>query len=296
MKGSHKIYVILSTLLLTAVFYSLYYAPLFIGKLMLLMILGAIAEAALVLFQKTPLRNYGLGSAFAAGLLTCSLPDKMPIWQLLIGVLFASWIVKPLLPRIGIRLNSALAARLLLMLLFPTECTTWGVASMDTLSTATPQELYRAEGAQLDLSMLLWGPIQGNWMDFYTIVPGSPGSNLPLLLLVVILFFSWKNLCNRYTILAYAFSFAIFNGLYGLDPLYNLITASSLFSMLFLFSDPYSTPRSIRGKILFGVIIGVANGWIRTATYYTEAMVFAVLIANLFTPILDRLFPPAHTP
>ena len=119
MKGSPKIYLILSTLLLTAVFYSLYYTPLFIGKLILLMMLGALAESALILFQKKPLRAYGLGSAFAAGLLTCSLPDKMPIWQLLIGVLFASWIVKPLLPRIGIRLNSALAARLLLMLLFP---------------------------------------------------------------------------------------------------------------------------------------------------------------------------------
>jgi electron transport complex protein RnfD len=95
---------------------------------------------------------------------------------------------------------------------------------------------------------------------------------------------------------AYTLSFSIFNGLYGLNPLYNLITASSLFSMLFLFSDPYSTPKSIRGKIFFGVIIGVANGWIRTGTYYTEAMVFAVLIANLFTPLLDRLFPPAHTP
>ena len=106
-----------------------------------------------------------------------------------------------------------------------------------------------------DLSMP-FSTIQGNWMDFYTIVPGSPGSNFPLLLLVVILFFSWKNLCNRYTILAYAFSFSIFNGLNGLDPLYNLITASSLFSMLFLFSDPYSTPKSIRGKIFFGVIIG----------------------------------------
>ena len=179
------------------------------------------------------------------------------------GVLFASWIVKPLLPASAF--DSIVRWRPPPLLLFPTECTTWGVASIDTLSTATPQELYRAEGAQLDLSMLLWGPIQGNWMDFYTIVPGSPGSNFPLLLLVVILFFSWKNLCNRYTILAYAFSFAIFNGLYGLDPFYNLITASSLFSMLFLFSDPYSTPKSVRGKILFGVIIGVANGWIRTA-------------------------------
>ena len=74
------------------------------------------------------------------------------------------------------------------MLLFPNECTSWGTASIDTLNTATPQELYRAEGVKLSLSMLCLGPIQGNWMDFYTIVPGSPGSNLPLLLIILLIF------------------------------------------------------------------------------------------------------------
>ena len=89
-------------------------------------------------------------------------------------------------------------------------------------------------------------------------------------------------------------SFSIINILYQADPIYNLITASSLFSMLFLFSDPYSTPKSKLGKIIFGLIIGLSNGLIRHETYYTEAMVYAVLIANLFTPFLDRFLQLKH--
>ena len=294
MKNSNKIYFIAFSLILTATFFSIYYAPLFITKLLSLMMIGAFSEFILVHFQKKNLRSYGMGSAFAAGLLTCSLPHNMPYWQLLVGIFFASWMVKPVLPIIGIRLNSALAARLLLMLLFPNECTSWGAASIDTLSTATPQELYRAEGVKLDLSMLCLGPIQGNWMDFYTIVPGSPGSNLPLLLIILLIVFTYKNLCNRYTLIAYAISFSIINILYQADPIYNLITASSLFSMLFLFSDPYSTPKSKLGKIIFGIIIGLSNGLIRHETYYTEAMVYAVLIANLFTPFLGRFLQLKH--
>ena len=197
MKNSNKIYFIAFTLILTATFFSIYYAPLFIIKLLSLMMIGAFSNLSSFVLKR---RHFVLmvWVLLLTGLLTCSLPHNMPYWQLLIGIFFASWMVKPVLPIIGIRLNSALAARLLLMLLFPNECTSWGAASIDTLSTATPQELYRAEGVKLDLSMLCLGPIQGNWMDFYTIVPGSPGSNLPLLLIILLIVFTYQNLCNRY--------------------------------------------------------------------------------------------------
>lgn len=289
-----KIYIVLGSLLLVATLYSAYYNLFFLPKLLLLMMLGALLEGAVMKVQKKQLRAYGFGSAFAAGLLTCSLPATMPIWQLIIGILFAALIVKPIIPKIGLRFNSAIAARLLLMLLFPADCTAWGVPTIDTLSAATPQELYRAESAFIDPMLLLLGPIQGNWMDFYTLVPGSPGSNLPLLLLILFLLLSWKGITNLPTALAYAFSFSAVNTLCGLNPLYNLITASSLFCMVFLFSDPYSTPKSRNARILFGLIIGLSNGLIRTQTYYTEAIVFAVLIANLFTPLLDRWLPPTE--
>ncbi len=292
-----KIYIVLGALLLTAALYSVYYNLLFLPKLLLLMTLGALLEAAVMKIQNKPLRAYGFGSAFAAGLLTCSLPATMPLWQLTIGIAFAALIVKPIFPKAGLRFNSALTARLLLMLLFPADCTAWGVPTIDTLSAATPQELYRAEGAFLDPMLLLLGPIQGSWMDFYTLVPGSPGSNLPLLLIILFMVLSWQKITNLPTALAYALSFSLVNTLCGLNPLYNLITASSLFCMTFLFSDPYSTPKSRNARILFGLIIGLANGLIRTQTYYTEAIVFAVLIANLFTPLLDRqLPPPERTP
>ena len=110
----------------------------------------------------------------------------MPLPLLLIGTLFAAWIIKPLFPLLGLTLNSAMAARLLLMWLFPAESTDWNL-NTDGLSAATPQEFYRAEGILIPWGTLLTGRIEGEWLGFYRWIPGSFGSNQPLLLLLLAL-------------------------------------------------------------------------------------------------------------
>ena len=75
----------------------------------------------------------------------------------------------------------------------------------------------------------------------------------------------------------------------GTQSLYNL-PPLSLFAMIFLFSDPYSTPKSRVGRVIFGILIGCFNAYFRMGSYYTEAMVYALLLANLlptFEPVLS---------
>jgi len=43
------------------------------------------------------------------------------------------------------------------------------------------------------------------------------------------------------------------------------------------------------GRIACGIIIGISNALIRNYTFYTEAIVYAVLIGNLCSPLLDRI-------
>ncbi len=43
------------------------------------------------------------------------------------------------------------------------------------------------------------------------------------------------------------------------------------------------------GKIACGTLIGVSNALIRHFTYYTETIVYAVLLGNLCAPLLDRI-------
>ena len=282
---------VIAALLLVALIDSLMYAPLFFCKLLLLMLVGSAAEWIVRFFDKKPFKLYGLGTGFAAGLLTLSLPASMPLGALIIGTLFAAWIIKPLFPYLGLTLNSAMAARLLLMWLFPAASTDWSMGT-DGLTSATPQEFYRAEGMFIPWAQLCLGRIEGEWLGFYRWVPGSFGSNQPVLLLLIAIGFAYKGILNRYTAVSYALTFGCAQLFAGVNPLYNLATASSLFAMVFLFSDPYSTPKSREGKIVFGILIGLCNASFRLGSYYTEAMVYALLFANLFTPLLNRWLPP----
>ena len=64
--------------------------------------------------------------------------------------------------------------------------------------------------------------------------------------------------------------------------------------IVFLFSDPYSTPSCNTGKWIFGIIIGLSNALIRKYGIfeipYTEAIVYAILLGNISKPLLDRSF------
>ena len=291
-------------LILCASLYSISYQSTFIIKLILLMLIGLVAEILITFILKQKIRYYGLGSLFLAGVLTCSLPPTMPFIMIIIGIIFSVCIAKPFLPRFGIFLNGVILARLLLMILFPEETTKWG-SMTDGITSATPLEFYKFYDKPWEIitwTTILFGPINGSWIidggfTFCNFVPGSPGSNFPILLIFIGIILSIKGISNWRTSIAYAVSFSILNMIFGLNPLYNILTASSLFCMVFLFSDPYSTPRNNNGKWIFGLIIGIVNAIIREWGFlevpYTEAIVFAIIFANLIMPTINKLLIPA---
>jgi electron transport complex protein RnfD len=57
----------------------------------------------------------------------------------------------------------------------------------------------------------------------------------------------------------------------------------------FIASDPVTSPNSHRGKLLYGALIGILIFIIRSWGGYPDAMAFAVLIMNFFSPLIDRL-------
>jgi len=73
-------------------------------------------------------------------------------------------------------------------------------------------------------------------------------------------------------------------------PLYQLFTGAFLFVVLFVVSDPITTPIPLKGKIVFGVIAGALTMFIRLGSQYEEGIVFAVLFMNMLTPLLTEVF------
>ncbi len=268
--------------------YSILYRSPFIFHLIGYALLGMLAEALFTLVVKRKRRLINMGSALTAALLAASVPTSMPFLPMLFAILIAVWFVK--LPMVGLplRLNAAMTGRLFLMLVYPSEIVAWG-PTPDVISTATPQELYRSEGFPLEWPRLLFGRIEGVWEELFLLVPGSPGETFPLLLLLLGGILCWKRIISWRTPVAFLVSFSITTAAFGNSVLFNLCSAATIFSAVFIVSDPVSTPMSKSGRIACGIIIGISNALIRNYTFYTEAIVYAVLIGNLCSPLLDRI-------
>lgn len=79
-------------------------------------------------------------------------------------------------------------------------------------------------------------------------------------------------------------------------PLYQLFTGAFLFVVLFVVSDPITTPIPLKGKIVFGVIVGALTMFIRLGSQYEEGIVFAVLFMNMLTPLLNEVLSEKKKP
>ena len=60
----------------------------------------------------------------------------------------------------------------------------------------------------------------------------------------------------------------------------------------FIATDPVSAATSNRGRFIFGVLIGLLVFIIRSWGGYPDGVAFAVLLANMCVPIIDRYTRP----
>lgn len=279
----------LAALMVPSTIYSILYRSPFIFQLIGYTLLGMAAETLYVWLLRKEKKINTTGSGLTAALIAASVPTSMPFWPMLFAILIALWVAK--LPMTGkpLRFNAAMAGRLFLMLAYGNQIVAWGNPTVDGLSCATPQELYSSDGFTLDLPTLLFGRIGGIWEDLFHLVPGSPGETFPIIILLIGVVLYIKGISTWRTPVAFLVSFCITTALLGESALFNLLSSATIFSAAFIVSDPVSTPMSKSGKIICGIIIGASNAVIRHYTYYAEAIVYAVLIGNLASPLLDRI-------
>ncbi len=76
------------------------------------------------------------------------------------------------------------------------------------------------------------------------------------------------------------------------DPIFALLSGSLLLAAFLNATDPVTSPITKRGKILYGLLIGILTVMIRAYTHFPDGVVFAILIGNLFAPWFDKLGKP----
>jgi Na+-transporting NADH:ubiquinone oxidoreductase subunit B len=71
------------------------------------------------------------------------------------------------------------------------------------------------------------------------------------------------------------------------DPVSALLSGSFLFGLFFFATEPISASQLNEGRWIYGALIGVLTVIIRTFSGWAEGMMFAILLANMFAPIMD---------
>lgn len=73
-----------------------------------------------------------------------------------------------------------------------------------------------------------------------------------------------------------------------MPPWLHLTTGGMLLGAFFIATDPVTAPLSTKGMWIFGIGVGGLIMLIRIVGEYPEGVMYAVLIMNAVTPLIDR--------
>ncbi len=241
------------------------------------------------LFQKIIKTKVLVGdlSACVTGLLLAlNLPVSIPLWQAVLGSVFAIVVVKGLFGGIGKNFaNPAITARIMMLIAFTGAMTAYTAPlSPDLTSTATPLETLKAVGTELpSLKDMLLG-LRG----------GSLGETCALALLLGGIYLIARGIISWTTPVCYIGTVFILSLIYGgMDfALYQVLAGGLILGAFFMATDYSTTPTRPWGKVIFGVGCGIITAAIRFYGSYPEGVSFSILLMNIITPYIDRWTRP----
>ena len=221
-----------------------------------------------------------LSAAVTGLLLGLNLPANIPIWQCVIGALFAIVLVKCIFGGIGNNVvNPAIAARVFMLVAFSSVASAAYPTIVDTNSSATPlAEL--AEGKTPELLDLLIGT-RG----------GAIGETCAIALLVGFVYLLVRGVISWHTPVAFVATVFVLSFLIGgfdiMEALAMILSGGLLIGAIFMATDYVTSPTTWAGKLIFGFGAGVITVLIRYFGSYPEGVSFAILFMNILTPYID---------
>ena len=217
-------------------------------------------------------------SAVVTGLLLgLNLPANIPLWQCVVGALFAIIVVKALFGGLGCNVvNPAITARVFMLVAFGAMTTAAYPTVVDTVAGATPLAAEKATS----LSDLLLG-LHG----------GAIGETCAVALLVGFVYLLVRRVITwqlPVTFIGVVFVFSFF--MEGMDPIAALaaiLSGGLLIGAIFMATDYVTSPATPWGKVVFGVGAGLITCLIRYFGIYPEGVSFAILFMNILTPYIS---------
>lgn len=235
-----------------------------------------------------------------ASLLTLTLPPTIPIWIVVVATLFGIIFGKAIFGGFGRNVfNPALVGRAFVYISFPVPMTvTWqkpyGGFPGGFLHWGNQPDMLTAATPMIDLDTV-GSTAYSLWDLFIGLIPGSAGETSALLIMLAGAYLIYTKTASWKIMLSVAASGVAFSYLFlllgapGHNPLFLLFSGGFMFGTVFMATDPVSAPMKEPSKILYGVLIGFCTAVIRTFSLFTEGMMFAILIANSFAPLMDMM-------
>ena len=230
-------------------------------------------------------------SAVVTGiLLAYNVPFTLPVWQIVIGAIFAIVVAKMAFGGLGQNIvNPALAARAFLL-------ASWS----ETMSTFVPPQRVATLKSVSTISALsaatpLSEPQSYSVMDlFLGNIPGSLGEVSALALLLGCAYLLIRRVINIKMPLIYIATVTILSGLFtGFDNiLKDVLSGGLLLGAIFMLTDYTTSPVTPKGQIVYAVLAGILTAVIRAFGGYPEGVSYSILLANLVVPIIEKYTRP----
>lgn len=222
-----------------------------------------------------------LSAAVTGLLLALNLPANVPIWQCVVGCVFAIVLVKCLFGGIGRNLvNPAITARVFMLVAFSNLAKAAFPANVDAASGATPlvQISKGASPSLLDLFLGRHG--------------GAIGEVCAAALLVGFVYLLIRRVITWHIPVAYIgtvflLSFALEGN--ATTALALILSGGLFIGAIFMATDYVTSPPTPLGKLVFGLGAGLLTFLIRYFGVYPEGVSFAILFMNILTPYIEKL-------
>ena len=229
-------------------------------------------------------------SAIVTGLiLSLTLRADVPVWQCIIGSIFAIIVVKCLFGGLGANFaNPAATARVFMLICFSGKIAGGALplitSNPDLVAGATPRPVISAGGELPSLLDMFLG-FKG----------GAIGEVSILAILIGFIYLVIRKVIHFETpliMVATVFLLSLVIDGSATTALYHVLAGGLVFGAVFMATDYVTTPMTRTGKMIFAFGCGLVSYLVRKYGTYPEGVSFAILFMNILSPYIEGWTKP----
>ena len=243
---------------------------------------AVLAEA---LFNLITRRKQTVGdlSAVVTGLLLgLNLSTNVPVWQCVIGSVFAVVVVKALFGGLGRNFaNPAITARVFMLIAFSSVAGGAMPAVVELEASATPLEQLANGASQLPSLLDMFIGTSG----------GAIGETCTAALLLGFIYLLVRKVIRWHIPVVFIGTVFVCSLIASGDveyALYQILGGGLFLGAIFMATDYVTCPITTKGKVVFALGCGLITFIIRYFCAYPEGVSFSILIMNLLVPYIER--------